>query len=175
MDVRFVAPDLRKLDGLDAEVFVSTFHQDERPLRGAAGLLDWRLCGRLSHLVHAGKLRGEKNEVVLVPTMGRMVFERILMVGAGPIASVDSASALSSLRAVFHALDSLKVRRAALALPGRLTGNLEAEPMMELLTQFILEPHEQDTLTIVDHGDEHRGMQRVLDGARRRARVAGTP
>ena len=175
MDVRFVAPDLRKLDGLDVEVFVSTFHQDERPLRGAAGLLDWRLCGRLSQLVRAGRLRGVRDEVVLVPTMGRMVFERILMIGAGPIASVDAASALASLRAVFEALDAMKVRRAALALPGRLTGKLDAEPMMELLTQFVLEPHEQDTLTIVEHSDEHRGMQRVLDAARRRARVAGTP
>lgn len=175
MDIRFVAPDLRKLDGLDVEVFVTPFHEDERPLRGAAGLLDWRLCGRLSQLVRAGRMRGVRDEIVLVPTMGRMVFERIVMIGAGRIGSVDATSALASLQAVFRALDGLKVRRAALALPGRLTGSLEAEPMMELLTQFVLEPHEQDTLTIVDHSDEHRGMQRVLDAARRRARVAGTP
>jgi len=172
MDVRFVAPDLRKLDGLDVEVFASCFHEDERPLRGAAGLLDWRLCGRLSQLVRQNKILGTMGEIVLLPTMGRASFERILMVGAGPSASADAACAMRTLSLLFEALDGLKIRRVALALPGRLTGTLEAEPMMELLTTFILEPHEQDTLTIVDHADEHRGMQRVLDAARRRARVA---
>ena len=171
MDVRFVAPDLRKLDGLDVEVFASCFHEDERPLRGAAGLLDWRLCGRLSQLVRARKMEGTKGEIILLPTKGRASFERILMVGAGPSATVDSDVAMQTLRVLFHALDGLKIRRVALALPGRLTGSFAAEPMMELLTTFILEPHEQDTLTIVDHPDEHRGMQRVLDAARRRARV----
>ena len=41
---------------------------DVRPLRGAAGLLDWRMCGRLSALVAAGKVTGAEGEQTLFPT-----------------------------------------------------------------------------------------------------------
>ena len=39
------------------ETLVLPFFADERPLRGAAGLCDWRLCGRLSRLLAVGARR----------------------------------------------------------------------------------------------------------------------
>ncbi|HTA18129.1 MAG TPA: peptidase M17, partial [Polyangia bacterium] len=40
---------------------------DVRPLRGAAGLLDWRLCGRLSTMLASGKVTGAEGEQTLFP------------------------------------------------------------------------------------------------------------
>ena len=50
VDLRFVAPDLRRLDEAGSEVVVCGVWKDQRPLTGLACLLDWRLAGRLSRL-----------------------------------------------------------------------------------------------------------------------------
>jgi hypothetical protein len=171
LDVRFVAPDLRKLDLLDAEAFALPVHSDERPLRGATGLLDWRLCGRFSRLVVRGRLTGQEGERLLVPTGGRLAFEKVVLVGAGPSAAFDRAHAVRTIRAMLEVLDGLRVRRAALALPGRTWELFAATDAMDVVSPMILEPHEQDALTIVEHPDEHRAMQRALESARRRHRA----
>ncbi|GAB4213038.1 MAG: hypothetical protein OHK0013_36460 [Sandaracinaceae bacterium] len=171
MDVRFVAPDLRKLDALDAEALVAPVHTDERPLRGATGLLDWRLCGRLSQLLLRGRLTGGDGERVLVPAGGRLAFEKIVLVGAGPSAQLDAAHARVVLAHMLDVLDGLRVRRAAIVLPGRSWERLEASVAMEALAAMILAPHEQDALAVIDEPDEHKNMQRALEAARRRARA----
>src|SRR5437667_11101312 len=57
---------------------------DERPLRGAAGLCDWRLCGRLSRLLRADRLSGREDEVVLLPpARARLPFSRLMLFGMG--------------------------------------------------------------------------------------------
>lgn len=171
MDVRFVAPDLRKLDLLDAEALVAPVHEDERPLRGATGLVDWRLSGRLSQLVVRGRLTGRDGERVLLPANGRLAFEKIVLVGAGPSASLDATHASAVLSRMLEALDGLRVRRAAIALPGRTWELLDAPAAMELLARLIVAPHEQDALTVIDEPDEHKHMHRALESARRRARA----
>jgi hypothetical protein len=58
--VSFLASDLGKWDSLEQvpETLVLPFFADERPLRGAAGLCDWRLCGRLSRLLQSSSVAG---------------------------------------------------------------------------------------------------------------------
>lgn len=88
--------------------------EDERPLRGFAGLVDWRLHGQLSRLLKAGSLTGTLGERCLVPTQGYLRAERALIMGAGPRAKVD-ASILGGLMAKgVKALDGLGVRTIAL-------------------------------------------------------------
>jgi hypothetical protein len=55
----FLPVDLHRWDrGPAADVLAVPVWSDLRPLRGAAGLLDWRLCGRLSQLLREGRLCG---------------------------------------------------------------------------------------------------------------------
>jgi len=70
------------LSRLAAEVAVAGFFRDQRPLRGGAGLADWRLCGWVSGLVGAARLAGEWGEAA------RGALERILALGAG-VAAID--------------------------------------------------------------------------------------
>src|ERR1041384_4451391 len=65
-------------DGLVLPVF-----KDDRPLRGAAGLADWRLCGRLSRLIKTQRAAGEHRETLLLPPGRRLRFSRILWFGLG--------------------------------------------------------------------------------------------
>lgn len=66
-----------------ADLAVAGFFLDERPLRGPAGRADWRLCGIVTELVGEGRLRGRVGEATLVPSMGRLGADRVLLLGLG--------------------------------------------------------------------------------------------
>src|SRR5438445_6572167 len=83
MEFRFLPPDLRRLDEAGAELLACTIWQGERPLRGLAGLIDWRLAGRLSALARSSYLTGELGEVLLLPTRPLLTFEKVLVLGLG--------------------------------------------------------------------------------------------
>ena len=57
--------------------------KDDRPLRGAAGLADWRLCGRLSRLVSTQRATSEQGETLLLPPGRRLRFQRVMWFGLG--------------------------------------------------------------------------------------------
>src|SRR6185437_15009634 len=54
----FVDPSLQTVDTLECEAIAIGLAQDVRPLAGLAGVLDWRLCGRLSDLLRKGVVTG---------------------------------------------------------------------------------------------------------------------
>jgi hypothetical protein len=70
--------DLARWDETARDCLVLPVFKDDRPLRGAAGLADWRMCGRLSRLVKANKATGEKGESMMLPPGRRLRFARIL-------------------------------------------------------------------------------------------------
>ena len=67
MLVRFITPSLRCFDDLKSEAMSVPFFSDERPPRGALGMVDWRLGGRVSSLLGAGRICGNRGETVLIP------------------------------------------------------------------------------------------------------------
>lgn len=138
MNVAFLASDLGKWDLLERdagavpEALVLPFFEDERPLRGAAGLVDWRLCGRLSRLIGAGgRVSGAANEVTLYPG-GRVVFPRLLLVGLGRSDAFDENTARRAADDIATAVTKLGVQRVALSLPGRSIGRLSARRALEI-------------------------------------------
>ena len=92
---------------------------DVRPLRGAAGLLDWRLCGRLSTMLASGKVTGAAGEQTLFPTAHRLPWRLVLALGAGPRRDFSDRRFQDSVRRALDAVRGLGARRLALALPGR--------------------------------------------------------
>jgi hypothetical protein len=92
---------------------------DVRPLRGAAGLLDWRMCGRLSAMLASGKVTGKEGEQTLFPTTHRLPWRLVLAVGGGPRRDFSEKRFTASVKQALQALRGLGARRLALALPGR--------------------------------------------------------
>jgi hypothetical protein len=84
---------------LDADAVIVGFHEDVRPLKGAAGALDWLLCGALSRLIIQNRVRGAVGEVALLTSQGKVPAAKIFMVGLGQ----RGASPQGSLRAAAHA------------------------------------------------------------------------
>jgi hypothetical protein len=92
---------------------------DVRPLRGAAGLLDWRLCGRLSTMLASGKVTGAEGEQTLFPTAHRLPWRLVLALGGGARREFSERRFQACVRRAFDAAKGLGARRLALALPGR--------------------------------------------------------
>src|SRR5215831_6028412 len=92
---------------------------DVRPLRGASGLLDWRMCGRLSSFMLAGKVTGAEGEQTLFPSGGRLAWRLVLAVGGGARAEFTEKRLRALMRRTLQTLRGLQATRIALALPAR--------------------------------------------------------
>jgi Cytosol aminopeptidase family, N-terminal domain len=155
VNVSFLASELGKWDQLDKapEALMLPFFADERPLRGAAGLCDWRLCGRLSRLLQAGRVHGAWGETTLYPTVvagaARLPFGRLVLFGLGPSDRFDEAAARDAGRKIALTAARLNVPRYALVPPGRSTGRLSARRALELYLE-VAGQHEGQELVVVE-------------------------
>ncbi len=160
--LHFVAPDLRAIDTTSAEVIACTIFEDERPMRGLAGLLDWRLAGRLSALQKSDFMTGAEDEVVLVPGRPRLPFEKVLVLGLGARSAFGDGVVRRSLARLVSTLEGLKVKRALVELPGRAAGVLEPERAADLLLECAEDALEHEMWTLVDDGDAEQTMAKKL-------------
>lgn len=160
IDLRFVAPDLRKLDEAGSEVIVCGVWKDARPFSGLAELLDWRLAGRLSRLAKQAFLVGDVGEVLVVPVRPRLPFDKVLVAGLGPKASFSEATFRTVLTRVLDALDGLSVKKAVMELPGRGDGGLEPEQAAEILLDIATTSEEREVLCLVEDGESQRRMEK---------------
>lgn len=168
LDLRFVARDLRRLDETSAEVVACGVYRDARPLAGLAGLVDWRLCGKLSRLAKDGFLLGEVGEVVAIPVRPRLPFDKLLVAGLGPRASFGDATFKKVTTRIIDAIAGLHAKKAILELPGRGDEAISAERAADILLDLIGDD-ERDVLTFVE---EPSGRERIERQAHERRRNA---
>jgi hypothetical protein len=168
LDLRFFARDLRRLDEASAEVVVCGIYRDERPLAGLAGLLDWRLAGRLSRLAKQGFLLGEVGELLVVPVRPRLPFDKILVAGLGPRSAFGDATFKSVLERTIEALSGLHVKKAVVELPGRGDDAISPERAAEILLDLIGDD-ERDALTLVEDPGAQQSIEQHAHERRRTA------
>jgi hypothetical protein len=110
-----------------ADLLVAPFFAGERPLRGAAGRLDWRLCGHLSEMVARGAFEGAEGEAVLVPLGTRARAPRALLVGLGPRSGFSPRQLRPAVAAAFAKARDLRAGIVAVALPTEAASGVPAE------------------------------------------------
>lgn len=116
------------IERVPVDVAIVTHFESDRPLRGEAGRVDWRLCGMLSELVGRDRVRGAAGDAALLPTFGRLRAPRILLLGLGSVTHFGAVDVKNLARAAVIRLAWLRVSHAALALPGHWSGLLPAGP-----------------------------------------------
>ena len=158
------------IERIRADVAVVPLFAGERPLRAAAGRVDWRLCGRLSHLLAAGRLAGAIGEAVLIPGGGGMCAPRVLGLGAGERDPIDAETFERWVIDALARARGLAARRAVIALPElaiplgeRLAVIAKSVARIELPERVEIAPEPVDTPGTVDW----------LRGAARRSRTEG--
>jgi hypothetical protein len=111
---------LEALDPLPVDTVCLFVPEDERPLTGAAGYVDWRLCGQLSRLLVDGFFKGSRGESLLLPSNGRIGAPRVVVLGLGPGGDALHPGVLrSALSQAADVLNRARVDSVALELPGR--------------------------------------------------------
>jgi len=170
MDLRFTVPDLRRLDLAGTEVLVACLMEGERPPRGVAGLVDWRLAGRLSALLMAGFATGKVGEVLLIPGKPKLPFDKIVLFGIGRSEAFSELVFSDVVRRMLDTLEGLHVRNAVVQLPGRHVQAITAARAADLLLEQAATRPEHDIWTLLESAEAQRSITQHMIQERRRVR-----
>jgi hypothetical protein len=172
VELHFLAPELRVLDDASAELCVCSIWNDERPIRGLAGLLDWRLGGRLSELLRAGFVSGRRGEALLVPGKPHLPFEKVLVIGLGSRGSFGDEAFREGLLRLARTLTGLRVRRAVVELPGRASESIDPERAITITLECLGDSQDHDAWWLVEAPEAQKRIERRAADERRRVRRA---
>lgn len=170
--ITFLPVDLNRWDhGPGGDVLVIPIWSDVRPLRGPAGLLDWRLCGKISQMIREGRVSGAAGEKLLLVT-GRVPWRRVLGIGAGPSDVFGDGACKASLQCALDAAHGIGAGRLAIAIPGRDMDLVKPDQAMRFLLDSVEGSQGGGTwlqhLTIIDMPAATKTMSEL-------ARAAGVP
>lgn len=127
--------DLARWDETARDCLVLPVFKDDRPLRGAAGLADWRLCGRLSRLVRANRASAEAGETMMLPGSHRLRFARILWFGLGDARGYTDARFRADVAWILEVVGKAEITDWAVQAPGRASGLIGARRAVELILE----------------------------------------
>ncbi|GMV41497.1 MAG: hypothetical protein AMXMBFR64_32130 [Myxococcales bacterium] len=118
MNLYVVPPALAEIDQLQHETLVVSHFREDRPLRGLAGLIDWRMNGTLNRYVRQGRTTGEAQEVVMIPGHKRLRYQRILVLGLGARREFTPEQYRLATVFILSRLRMLNATRFTIGLPG---------------------------------------------------------
>lgn len=145
----FVPVRLRDLDAAVGDMVVVTLFDEDRPPRGLAGLLDWRMDGLLSRIrvltvhpewsnphVSGLMLRpfpADLGQKLLVPVSRKLRFQWALVVALGSKTRYDLAAYRQAVQVILEGAGQLRCQSVALQLPGWEAAGIPARRAIETL------------------------------------------
>ena len=127
--------DLSRWDEASRDCLVLPVFRDDRPLRGAAGLADWRLCGRLSRLIKANKATGDAGETMMLPPGRRLRWKRVMWFGLGDAKGYSDERFRKDLAWIRDVVKGAGVTDWSMQAPGRASGMIGARRAVELMLE----------------------------------------
>jgi hypothetical protein len=127
--------DLSRWDEAKHDCLVLPVFRDDRPLRGAAGLVDWRLCGKLSRLLRDSRATADAGETMLLPPGRRLKFSRILWFGLGDAKGYSEERFRKDLAWILSVVQQAGITDWALQMPGRASGLIGARRAIEIVLE----------------------------------------
>jgi hypothetical protein len=174
VELRFAAPDLSRLDLAASEVLALALIEGERPPQAVAGLVDWRLAGRLSRLIQSGFVKGQLGEVLLLPGRPKLPFDKIVLFGAGTAQGFNEAVFQSVMQKMLATLEGLRVRNAVVELPGRHLSKIAPERAARILLEATADRAHHDIWTLLESPEAERSITKHMAQERRRAQSSGS-
>lgn len=160
--MHFLSCDLDKWDDARIDTLILSVFSDERPLRGAAGLADWRLCGRLSRLVLKGAIGSRRGETLMIPPGRRLPVRRIMLFGLGDSRKFDDEVFRQHVRWICDVAKRAGSEDIALQLPGRATGIIGARKALEMWSDEVRKDPWEIKMTIIDSATAQKDMSDLL-------------
>ncbi len=126
-----------RVDVQECDLLVTGFFEDERPLKGSNGWVDWRLNGLLSHFLIEKKMTGDWKEVTLIPSQGRMAPRMILLLGLGRVKEYSYLRLREICSYLLETLKRLKTSNVCLSFPYEESYNVDCGKLTEVLIEGI--------------------------------------
>lgn len=165
MSVRFLGLELAKWDQIGGGDLALGVFANERPLRGAAGLADWRLCGRLSRLLKRERFTGITGELMLLPPGRRLPFDRLVLFGLGERRGYSEPRYRDHVRWIRGVLSKAGTRACAVQPPGRAMGMIAARRALQIWMEVFASGKSFD-VSIIDTVGAQKEMADLLAGQR---------
>lgn len=160
------------IDRIKAEVAVLPFFQDERPLKGGAGQIDWRMNGAISELILKKVMIGELGESVLIVPNRRVDCEKILMVGLGISSACTEETLQSTARQIVEQMARINVSDFSLYVPQDRGTSLGADQAAAAMMQGLAYERERDiNITFVTDKDGLEGVREKIQKAGRETKI----
>lgn len=135
MALSVLALDLTRWDETARDTLVLPVFKDDRPLRGAAGLADWRMCGRLSRLVKSSRASAEAGETMLLPPGRRLRFSKVLWFGLGDAKGYSDDRFRKDLAWILGVITKAGITDWTMQAPGRASGLIGARRAIEIILE----------------------------------------
>jgi hypothetical protein len=132
------------VDLQECDVLVTGVFQDEKPLRGTSGWMDWRLNGLVSRFLIDRKITGEWKETVLIPSQGRIIPKLILLLGLGKVREYSSLRVRELSPCLLSTLYKLGISSLCISFPCDGAYNLDCAKLVEVLIEGISDVIDQD-------------------------------
>jgi hypothetical protein len=126
-----------EVDLQECDLLVTGFFQDERPLKGSTGWIDWRLNGVLSRFLIEGRLTGDWQETTLIPSQGRVTPRMILLVGLGTVREYSYLRLRELSPFLLDTLKKLNTSSVSLSFPFQESYNVDCGKLAEVLIEGI--------------------------------------
>ncbi len=126
-----------EIDVQECDVLVTGFFQDERPLKGSSGWMDWRLNGMLSRFLIEKRLTGDWQETTLIPSQGRVMPRMILLLGLGKVKEYSYLRLRELSPYLLETLKKLNTSNLCLSLPYEESYNVDCGKLVEVLIEGI--------------------------------------
>ena len=138
------------LDEVEAQLALIFTYQDIRPLRGQAGLVDWRLNGYLSKLLLKKRFHGELGEALLMPAQGRVAAQELLFLGLGAKEQMREQDIPQRIALVLDKVLRKKDTSLALSLSDLAQGMFEWRNTVRLFMSNLSGRKEEFKITLIE-------------------------
>jgi hypothetical protein len=138
--------------------------RDDRPLRGAAGLADWRLCGRLSRLLKSQRATADAGETMMLPPGRRLRFSRVMWFGLGDAKGYSDDRLRKDLTWIAGVVKNAGVSDWAVQVPGRASGLIGARRAVEIILEDAT--LSQESLTLLEDPAGQKDIAELLRSQR---------
>lgn len=104
------------IDKVPAELVLLMHYQQQVPLHGLLGLMDWRLNGRLSRLIQDKIFTGKAREMLLLPAEHRFKADKLVLLGLGRKEEFEEGHIAQVFDYIFQATSKMKAAQVCLSL-----------------------------------------------------------
>lgn len=133
--------------------------QDERPLKGISGFVDWRLHGALSRLLMEQRFEGNLLESLLLPSRGYIPMEKVFLFGLGTVPELSVSRFNRVAGAVIAAMARARAGAFVLSAWDLTRGRVSPEEAAGIIYRHILSEGE-----VLRQQDSHRHITFVERG-----------